>query len=91
MAAAISFTYELLDELGEEHHLGCKCCRFDKGYDLPIPKKLSIQETIQSARALSTSIFKHWTALNAMIKRFEATIQKRWMQVQTVWSLCDKC
>lgn len=90
MAAAISFTYELLDELGEEHQLGCKCCRFDKGYDLPIPKKLSIQATTQSARELSTSIFKHWTALNAVIKRFEPTIQKRWTHVQTVSDWYDK-
>ena len=31
MAEPISFTYELLDELGEDHQLGCKCCRFNKG------------------------------------------------------------
>lgn len=90
MAAAKSFTYELLDELGEEHQLGCKCCRFNKGYDLPIPRKLSIQETTQFARELSTSIFKHWTALNAVVKRFEATIQKRWTQVQTFFAVSDK-
>ncbi|KAK4508092.1 hypothetical protein PRZ48_001830 [Zasmidium cellare] len=78
MAAAKSFTYALLEELGEEHHLGCKCCRFNKGIDLPVPRKLSIQETTQCARELSTSIFKHWTQLNAIIKRFEGIIQKRW-------------
>lgn len=26
-----SFTYEFLEELGEDHDLGCKCCRYSKG------------------------------------------------------------
>lgn len=74
-----SFTYELLEELGEDHALGCKCCRFNKGIDLPVPRELSVKETSQAARAFSLCIFKDWTKLNAIIKRFEGTIQKRWL------------
>ncbi|KXT16820.1 hypothetical protein AC579_6795 [Pseudocercospora musae] len=75
-----SYTYEFLSELGDEHNLGCKCCRFAYGKDLPVPKKLSTQETRCAARHFAISIFKDWTQLNAIIKRFEATIQKRWMK-----------
>lgn len=77
-----SVTYTLLDELGEEHDeraLGCKCCRFNKGVDLPIPRELSIEEVTRYGREFAVSIFKDWTQLNAIVKRFEGTIQKRWM------------
>ncbi|CAK3984233.1 hypothetical protein AC578_1308 [Lecanosticta acicola] len=75
-----SFTFELLEELGDEHRLGCKCCRFGNGVDLPIPRQLSVQETTRAARKFSAAIFKHWTELNAIIKRFEGTMHKRWMK-----------
>ncbi|EME89540.1 uncharacterized protein MYCFIDRAFT_86406 [Pseudocercospora fijiensis CIRAD86] len=75
-----AYTYEFLSELGDEHNLGCKCCRFTYGKDLPVPKKLGTEETRSAARHFTISIFKDWTQLNAIIKRFEATIQKRWMK-----------
>lgn len=75
-----SYTYELA-ELGDDAHgLGCKCCRFTAGTDLPIPSKLTNEELERHAIRFSTSILKDWTALNAIIKRFEATIQKRWLK-----------
>lgn len=74
-----SYTYEFI-ELGDEHALGCKCCRFDKGIDLPVPKKLSHEEVATLARSFSVSIFKDWSRLNAILKRFETTIQKRWLK-----------
>ena len=74
-----SYTYELI-ELGDEHALGCKCCRFDKGIDLPIPKNLSHEAVSKLARGFSVSIFKDWSKLNAILKRFEAPIQKRWLK-----------
>jgi hypothetical protein len=40
---------------------------------------LTIAETKATARRLSLSIFRDWTQLNAIVKRFESTIQKRWM------------
>lgn len=87
MAEPKSFKYELLDELGEDHALGCKCCRFiKKGVDLPIPKRLTLEETSQCARELRLSIIKHWTKLNAIVKRFEGTIHKRWMRVSTTFT-----
>ena len=74
-----SYTYELI-ELGDDAHgLGCKCCRFSNGTDLPMPNKTLTKADVQHhAKIFATSIFKDWTLLNAIIKRFESTIQKRW-------------
>ncbi|KAK4549472.1 hypothetical protein LTR36_006469 [Oleoguttula mirabilis] len=78
-----SYTYELA-ELGDDAHgLGCKCCRFTKGIDLPIPAKLTIDEIKDFGLEFSTSIFSDWTALNAILKRYQATIQKRWLKKNT--------
>ncbi|KAK3713180.1 cell agglutination protein Mam3 [Vermiconidia calcicola] len=74
-----SYTYDSI-ELGDQNSLGCKCCRFSYGIDLPIPKNLPIDEIKSHAAAFSTSILKDWTTLNAIVKRFEATIQKRWVK-----------
>ncbi|KAK0941436.1 cell agglutination protein Mam3 [Friedmanniomyces endolithicus] len=87
-----SYTYELI-ELGDDAHgLGCKCCRFSKGLDLPSPKKdLSTAEAKKLAVGFATSVLRDWTALNAILKRFEGksnlcdgdfvgTIQKRWLK-----------
>lgn len=51
------------------------------GTDLPIPTDLSIQEIERATKHFNASIFKDWTILNATLKRYEATIQKRWMYV----------
>ncbi|SMQ50027.1 unnamed protein product [Zymoseptoria tritici ST99CH_3D1] len=75
----ISIQYEG-EELGEDHKLGCKCCRFRAGHDLPIPATLTIEETRVAAQRFSYAIFRDWTQLNAIIKRFEGTLQKRWMK-----------
>jgi hypothetical protein len=70
-AVMTSYTYELI-ELGDDAHgLGCKCCRFTSGLDLPIPKKLSIKEIEKHAKTFSASVLKDWLMLNAAIKRFE--------------------
>ncbi len=67
-----SYTYELI-ELGDDvHGLGCKCCRFSKGLDLPSPRKdLSTAEARKLAVGFATSVLRDWTALNAILKRFE--------------------
>ncbi len=67
-----SYTYELI-ELGDDAHgLGCKCCRFSKGLDLPSPRKdLSTTEARKLALGFATSVLRDWTALNAILKRFE--------------------
>lgn len=75
-----SYTYEFVELGDDEHRLGCKCCRFKKGYDLPIPKSLTEEEIQTLATGLSTSVIKNWTTLNAIVKRFEETIQKRWLK-----------
>jgi hypothetical protein len=75
-----SYTYELI-ELGDDAHgLGCKCCRFSSGLDLPKPKDLSIDEIRKHGIKFSTSIIKDWAILHAVVKRFEAKIQKRWLK-----------
>lgn len=126
MARYVSVTYEQA-EYGENHDLGCKCCRmrtvsntdpilrrpypplaphnplssivhlrrpaafqtspilsktstdYVKGADLPIPSDLDIDEIAEEAQIFRVSIFRDWTRLNAILKRFELTIQKRWM------------
>ena len=74
-----SYTYFAI-ELGDEHALGCKCCRFTSGTDLPMPKKLSNDEIRELARKFSQQIFADWTQLNAILKRYEEVVQKRWMK-----------
>lgn len=74
-----SYTYFALD-LGDEHALGCKCCRFSSGTDLPIPKKLTKDEISALARKFSHQIFADWTKLNAILKRYEEVVQRRWMR-----------
>ena len=74
-----SYTYKFI-ELGEDYSFGCKCCRFDHGTDLPIPKKLSDEEISKLATRFSHSIFADWSTLNAVLKRYETTIQKRWLK-----------
>jgi len=75
-----SYTYEL-EELGDDAHgLGCKCCRFNSGIDLPVPARMTTEEIKVHALRFSTSILSDWTKLNAILKRFETTIQKRWLK-----------
>ncbi|CZT24547.1 uncharacterized protein RCC_10272 [Ramularia collo-cygni] len=79
MTRYVSIAYEQ-EELGEKHDLGCKCCRMRTGADLPIPSGLDIDEIAVEARRFRMSIFRDWTRLNAILKRFEFKIQKRWMK-----------
>ncbi|PPJ59583.1 hypothetical protein CBER1_01153 [Cercospora berteroae] len=77
MAEYVSVTFEEID--GNEW-VPCKCCRFNKGTDLPIPASLSDGEIERATKRFSASIFKDWTKLNAIVKRYEGTIQKRWIK-----------
>lgn len=74
-----SYTYFAID-LGDDHALGCKCCRFSSGTDLPIPKKLSNDEIGKLARSFAHEIFADWGSLNAILKRYEDLVQRRWMK-----------
>ena len=74
-----SYTYFAV-ELGDNHALGCKCCRFKTGHDLPVPKKLTRDEIGDLARKFSHQIFADYTQLNAILKRYEEVVQKRWMK-----------
>ncbi|KAK5736050.1 cell agglutination protein Mam3 [Elasticomyces elasticus] len=79
-----SYTYELI-ELGDDAHgLGCKCCRFIKGTDLPRPRKDLLEtESRTMAVGFAGSVLKDWTKLNAIVKRFEGVLQKRWLKKST--------
>ncbi|KAL1586404.1 hypothetical protein WHR41_05299 [Cladosporium halotolerans] len=72
-----SYTYEAHEE---EPSKPCKCCRLASGLDLPVPKSLENEQIRPLAQAFSHSIFADWTRLNAILKRFEALIQKRWLK-----------
>lgn len=74
-----SYTYFAV-ELGDEHALGCKCCRFSSGTDLPVPKKLTDDELADLARKFSHRVLTNWARLNAILKRYEDAVQRRWMK-----------
>ncbi|KAH9827841.1 hypothetical protein Tdes44962_MAKER02775, partial [Teratosphaeria destructans] len=75
-----SYTYEFI-ELGDDvDGLGCRCCRFKNGLDLPTPKRLCTAEIQQLGLQFSTSIIEDWEQLNGAIRRFESVIQKRWLK-----------
>jgi hypothetical protein len=58
----------------------CKCCRLCNGWDLPSPKPLELPQIRSLANTFAHEIFADWTNLNAILKRFEALIQKRWLK-----------
>lgn len=58
----------------------CKCCRLCNGWDLPSPKPLELDQIRSLANTFAHDIFADWTNLNAILKRFEALIQKRWLK-----------
>jgi hypothetical protein len=62
------------------HVRACKCCRADQGIDLPVPKDVDLVQTRALAKSFSYNIFSDWTQLNAIIKRFEPLIRKRWLK-----------
>jgi hypothetical protein len=62
------------------HVRSCKCCRLDKGLDLPVPKDIDVAQTRALAKSFSHKIFADWTQLNAIVKRFESLIRKRWLK-----------
>lgn len=45
-----------------------------------MPRELDTKTTKAAAKHFSTAIFKDWTRLNAIVKRYEAVIQRRWMK-----------
>jgi hypothetical protein len=71
-----SYVYEEI----APHVRACKCCRFDQGLDLPVPKEVDLVQTSTFAKSFSHRIFSDWTQLNAIIKRFEPVIRKRWLK-----------
>ncbi|KAI3481318.1 hypothetical protein L1887_56416 [Cichorium endivia] len=75
--AMSSYTYEAHED---EPSKPCKCCRLASGLDLPVPNSLENEQIRPLAQAFSHSIFADWTRLNAILKRFEALIQKRWLK-----------
>lgn len=80
-AAMASYMYEeVLPHPDRPGEIPCKCCRLDHGLDLPVPKDLTVKQIHTHATSFSHSIFSDWTQLNAILKRFEATIRKRWLK-----------
>ena len=71
-----SYVYEEI----APHVRACKCCRADQGLDLPVPKDVGLVEVGRLAKSFSYNIFSDWTQLNAIIKRFEPLIRKRWLK-----------
>lgn len=79
-----SYMYEeVLPHPDRPGEIPCKCCRLDHGLDLPVPKDLTVKQIRTHATSFSHSIFSDWTQLNAILKRFEATIRKRWLRKTT--------
>lgn len=78
-----SYAQDLIEPGDETHCLGCVCCRFNSGIDMPIPKKLTMFVIEELALDFSTSIISDWTKPIAIIKRFEAMLQKRWLRKST--------
>lgn len=58
----------------------CKCCRLRDGSDLPVPKELNMKQIHELATSFSHSVFADWIKLNAILKRFEAVVRKRWLR-----------
>jgi hypothetical protein len=45
-----------------------------------MPKELNMKEVHTLATSFSCRVFSDWTKLNAILKRFEAVIRKRWLK-----------
>ena len=76
-----SYTYEEVSPHPDRRGgIPCKCCRLDNGLDLPVPQDLTMKQIQTHAASFSHSILSDWTQLNAILKRFEATIRKRWLK-----------
>ena len=71
-----SYVYEEI----APHVRACKCCRADQGLDLPVPKDVGLVKVGRLAKSFSHNVFSDWTQLNAIIKRFEPLIRKRWLK-----------
>jgi len=57
-----------------------KALRFQLGLDIPIPKEFNHRKTAEESRKYTVMIFKSYTKLNLILKRFEAILQKRWLK-----------
>lgn len=64
----------------DDQSCDCKTCRFFYGIDLPVIAPLPIEKLIVETRSQSIHIFRTWIQLNAVLKRFEAVIRKRWLK-----------
>ncbi|OQO03799.1 hypothetical protein B0A48_10439 [Cryoendolithus antarcticus] len=73
-----TYTYEEVEHNRQTGRAPCKCCRLGTNVDWPIPKELSAPELRDLAISFSNTIFSNWTQLNAIMKRFELVLQKRW-------------
>nr|OQO28463.1 hypothetical protein B0A51_05542 [Rachicladosporium sp. CCFEE 5018] len=78
-----TYTYEEVEHNRQTGRAPCKCCRLGTNVDWPIPKELSASELRDLAISFSNTIFSNWTQLNAIMKRFELVLQKRWAKKST--------
>ncbi len=58
----------------------CKGCQSFTGAHPPVPRELSLAEIRQNASRISHHVLADWTKLNAILKRFEVPIRKRWLR-----------
>ena len=63
---------------GEQHSLGCKCCRLFDCKDLPIPRHMTRADAEHHAGNFKASILEAWKSLEELGSRFEPKLQKRW-------------
>lgn len=81
-----SYIYREFDRKnGDANGCPCELCELRAAVNLPAPRKIPIDQVQTLASNFFRSIFDDWTALNAILKRHESTIRKRWLKKGTAW------
>ena len=75
-------------EKGEQHGIGCKCCRLLNAFDLPVPCQMTRADAEHHAGNFKRSIQADWEKLKELVSRFEQRIQTRWNKKGAVQRRC---
>ena len=57
-----------------------KASRFQFGLDIPVPKECNLEETQSECTKYAVLVFKGYTRLRMIVKRFDRIIEKRWLK-----------
>lgn len=63
----------------------CDICLTHSEVNLPAPRNIDVEHLKPLANDFSRRIFDDWTGLNAILKRHELTIRKRWLKKGAAW------